>query len=137
MISNRIWEKKFGRNANHKKKEAQENALALMRRRGHTSTNVGTNTIVYRNPPPAQNPPGPTRAAPRGRNVPQQLQPVDAGWSGRSNNAVVPNVLKTAVTKVHRKDDKPLHPSWEAKRRLKEKESGGIVPSQGTKIKFA
>jgi hypothetical protein len=45
--------------------------------------------------------------------------------------------LKTAVIKADRKDVKPLHPSWEAKRRLKEKEGGGIVPSQGTKIKFA
>jgi len=86
---------------------------------------------VYRNLPPAQGPPGPTRPPPRGRSVPQQLQPVDAGWSGRSNNGVGANILK------NRKDDKPLHPSWEAKRRLKEKEGGGIVPSQGTKIKFA
>jgi len=135
IFCNRIWEKKFGRNANHKKKEAQENAVALTRKRGHTSTSVGHNTIVHRNLPPAQGPPGPTRLPPR--SVPQQLQPVDAGWSGRSNNAVGVSILKTAVTKAGRKDDKPLHPSWEAKRKLKEKEGGGIVPSQGTKIKFA
>jgi hypothetical protein len=33
-------------------------------------------------------------------------------------------------------ESKSLHPSWEAKRRQKEKESTGIVPSQGKKIKF-
>ena len=136
IFFNRIWEKKFGRNANHKKMEAQKSATALSHKRGHTSTSVGPNTIVYRNLPPAQGPPGPTRPPPRGRSVPQQLQPVDAGWSGRSNNAVGVNILRTAVTKAGRKDDKPLHPSWEAKRKLKEKEGGGIVPSQGTKIKF-
>jgi len=32
--------------------------------------------------------------------------------------------------------DKPLHPSWEAKRKMKEKQSDAIVPSQGKKIKF-
>jgi hypothetical protein len=29
-----------------------------------------------------------------------------------------------------------LHPSWEAKRRLKERERVGIVPGNGTKITF-
>lgn len=32
--------------------------------------------------------------------------------------------------------DRPLHPSWEAKRRLKEKMAASIVPSQGQKIVF-
>jgi len=31
---------------------------------------------------------------------------------------------------------KPLHPSWEAKRKLKEKDRVAIVPSQGKKITF-
>ena len=34
------------------------------------------------------------------------------------------------------KDDKPLHPSWEAKRKQKDKERGNIIPGQGKKIKF-
>ena len=33
-------------------------------------------------------------------------------------------------------DDRPLHPSWEAKRRLKENMTASIVPSQGKKIVF-
>ena len=33
-------------------------------------------------------------------------------------------------------DDKPLHPSWEAKRKLKEKQTAGIQAPQGKKIVF-
>lgn len=35
-----------------------------------------------------------------------------------------------------RNEDKPLHPSWEAKRKLKEKEKAAILPPQGKKIVF-
>jgi len=119
-----IWEKKFGRNANHNKKEAQEN-------RGHTSTTAVSNTILSRNVPPDQGPPRPSA---RGRNFPQQYQPIDANRDGRSSGAVS---VGRSVKRADRKGDKPLHPSWEAKRRLKEKEGAGIVPSQGTKIRFA
>ena len=50
------------------------------------------------------------------------------GGPGQSDNTR-PEAAKKA-------GDKPIHPSWEAKRKLKEKESIGIVPSQGKKIKF-
>ncbi|PFH53980.1 hypothetical protein AMATHDRAFT_771 [Amanita thiersii Skay4041] len=40
------------------------------------------------------------------------------------------------ATKAPRNDDRPLHPSWEAKKKLKEKMDVGIVPSQGKKIVF-
>lgn len=33
-------------------------------------------------------------------------------------------------------NSKPLHPSWEAKKRLKEKHSAAILPAQGTRLKF-
>ncbi|EJC98102.1 uncharacterized protein FOMMEDRAFT_143550 [Fomitiporia mediterranea MF3/22] len=36
----------------------------------------------------------------------------------------------------HDDHSKPLHPSWEAKRKLKEKLNPAIVPATGTKIKF-
>ncbi|CDO71453.1 hypothetical protein BN946_scf184909.g47 [Trametes cinnabarina] len=39
--------------------------------------------------------------------------------------------------KRKKSDDKPLHPSWEAKRKLKEKLNPSIVPAQGKKIKFS
>jgi hypothetical protein len=34
------------------------------------------------------------------------------------------------------KEERPLHPSWEAKRNLKQKEAARIVASEGKKIKF-
>lgn len=33
--------------------------------------------------------------------------------------------------------EKPLHPSWEAKKKLKEKQNPGIVAAQGKKITFS
>ena len=33
-------------------------------------------------------------------------------------------------------DDRPLHPSWVAKKRMKERSSAAIIPSQGKRIKF-
>ena len=33
-------------------------------------------------------------------------------------------------------DDKPLHPSWEAKKKLKQAQTDAIVPSQGKRLKF-
>jgi hypothetical protein len=34
------------------------------------------------------------------------------------------------------REERPLHPSWEAKKKQKEKQSAGILPPQGKKIKF-
>ena len=34
------------------------------------------------------------------------------------------------------RDNKPLHPSWEAKKRMKEKQTAAILPSQGTRMVF-
>jgi len=96
----RIWEKKFGRNAHHKKKEEESKAQAPK---------------IRNNTRPAT--PGSTRHS-------KADHPVDAGWNTRTVSAVVPATGR-------------LHPSWEAKRRLKEKQSIGIVPSQGKKIKFS
>lgn len=51
---------------------------------------------------------------------------------GEGFKAPEPSKLK----KDNKDKDKPLHPSWEAKRKLKEKQNDAIVPSQGKKIKF-
>ncbi|CAA7261516.1 unnamed protein product [Cyclocybe aegerita] len=128
-----IWEKKFGRNANHKKKEAEERALVLSRKnKGHTSViNTGSNAIHSTRTPSGHGPPGSTGPNPKSKNAPRQ-QPVDGGWGSRSTNTMTSQKLPGA-----KDNSKPLHPSWEAKRKLKEKESVGIVPSQGKKIKFS
>ena len=132
----RIWEKKFGRNANHKKKEAE--ALATVpppsyKNKGHGKPiNSGANAVRI------QGPPGSHSTQTGGKNVSQHKQPGDSGWGGRSKDVSTPvnRPLQRAAARLDKGEQK-LHPSWEAKRKLKEKESAGIVPSQGTKIKFA
>ena len=114
----RIWEKKFGRNANHKKKEREAN-LQDGKISAHTSK-VNIHKILG---PSAAT--GSTRNS-KGENFSQH--PVDAGWATRTAGASIPAVAGK---------DQPLHPSWEAKRRLKEKQGVAIVPSQGKKIKFS
>jgi hypothetical protein len=132
LFLSRIWEKKYGRNANHKKKEAEALAATQKKSKGHARPiNIGSNAL-----PTGQAPPGATRAQARGKAVAQQHQPVDGGWAGRAKGASGgSNVVSKPTAKPDTKEQK-LHPSWEAKRKLKEKESVGIVPSQGKKIKF-
>jgi len=81
----RIWEKKYGRNANHKKKEAE------------------SHNYRYHN-----------------KNGDSQVKPT----APRPHTVVNDN-------------DNSLHPSWEAKRKLKERQSVGIAQPQGTKIRFS
>ncbi|KAJ2919199.1 hypothetical protein MD484_g1230, partial [Candolleomyces efflorescens] len=100
-----IWEKKYGRNANHKKQETAENV---------EKAKMEAWSRVKKRPTDG----GPQRKIVRG---------------GEGFKAPEPS----AFSKKDNKDkDKPLHPSWEAKRKLKEKQNDAIVPSQGKKIKF-
>ncbi|KAG6890813.1 hypothetical protein C0995_003246 [Termitomyces sp. Mi166 len=106
-----IWEKKFGKNANHMKREAQAMGPD---RNGSTSRTADNKT------------------------APHHLRKVD---TRRSHTVAAPSsaLQKPTVVRNDMKrhvEEKPIHPSWEAKRKLKEKESVGIVPGQGTKIKF-
>ena len=116
--SHRIWEKKFGRNAHHKKRE-EEIKAQTRKIRGHTSKIAGSNNIR-----PAGLGSCATQGSTKDKSVSQVHHPVDAGWSSRAIPAVIP---ATGT----------LHPSWEAKRRLKEKQNIGNVASQGKKIKFS
>jgi len=68
---------------------------------------------------------------------------LDGGWKGGAENrnaAVRKSIGGTGVRadRGARRTAEPekLHPSWEAKRKLKEKQEIGVVPSQGKKIKF-
>ena len=74
----------------------------------------------------------------------------DKGWVGRRHGDSEPASVSVRVGskkrleqmhsrvqhKNHLHSEKPTHPSWEAKRKLKEKEGAGILPSQGKKIVF-
>ena len=107
----RIWEKKFGRNAHHKKKEEETRALARPVR-GHTSQITGSKPSKTQLRQDSSVTKGSLRHS-KDKSFPQVHNPTDAGSAGT------------------------LHPSWEAKRRLKEKQSIGIIASQGKKIKFS
>jgi hypothetical protein len=111
----RIWEKKFGRNANHKKKEEETRALARTIS-GHTTQITGSKTSKTQLRQGSSATKGSLR------------QSKDKSFSQVHNPDAGSAVVTPAST---------LHPSWEAKRRMKEKESIGIVASQGKKIKFS
>lgn len=89
-----IWEKKYGKNANHKRQEVESRVgRGIARRQG-----------VYPNKK-----------------------------SSGPGETVVPSGCRMAEDV----DKAKLHPSWEAKRRLKEKEKTSIVPSEGKKTVFS
>ena len=117
----RIWEKKYGKNANHVKKwkeeEVKENVAAAYESRGR----------------------GRGAASGRGRGAPN-----DRG-RGRGRGAGGPTGRPTALTTFaaqaksvsassNKKEDAPMHPSWEAAK--KRKEQVMVVPFQGKKIVF-
>lgn len=110
-LRDRIWEKKFGKGANHTKKQqaedearkAQQPDPSWSRSTTHTNTNF---TPIKARPTPEH--------------------------TGTSAAISRPPVRPATAVTI---EDRPLHPSWEAKRRLKEKQAG-VVPAQGTKIKF-
>ena len=114
----RIWEKKYGKNANHVQKQAAENARAKPSAKGLRNSREARD-----NGKPFGKPQHGSRSI---RPQSQQMQGQDSGWQQW------PSQSQRPLTK----EDKPLHPSWEAKKKLKEKQSVGIVPAQGKKIVF-
>ncbi|KAF8627437.1 hypothetical protein AX17_006251 [Amanita inopinata Kibby_2008] len=101
-----IWEKKYGKNANHKKKELEEKRGGKGEEARRRSHNKESKRATQRKPGS------------------EALAVANTGG------------YKTEDTRVSHNPERPLHPSWEAKKRLKEKMSLGIVPSQGKKIVF-
>lgn len=139
MFDYRIWEKKFGRGANHKKKELESRNEAPGQ-----GTERRPDTSVKHHP--SSRPgfsKGPPQKAFEVKPTPQYRQNADTGWSQRGTSSGVQVPISTVPLRSFappagsgRVEEKPMHPSWEAKRKLKEKESASIVPSQGKKIKF-
>jgi hypothetical protein len=122
---NSIWEKKYGKNANHKKQE--QGAEQLGKRRARQD--------VPRADRHRQN----TSSAPdtgfRGRS---EATSPSFGWAKRNKLSTerVPRG-ETPPKTTSTLERRPLHPSWEAKKKLKEKQSVEIVSAQGKKIRFA
>ncbi|KAH9891636.1 Bud-site selection protein [Cubamyces lactineus] len=131
-----IWEKKYGKNANHVKKQRESAAQGQQRQWNNGKGSKGPAREGGSGGKPGQGPP------PRGRGGPHGQRgsaggsggfappPADKGWPKKQGAGADRQQDK-------KKDDKPLHPSWEAKRKLKEKLNPSIVPAQGKKIKFS
>jgi hypothetical protein len=94
-----------------------------MRRGPRTATSGENRRFDARAPP-----------APSGEWVPPRV--ADKGWKGGATATIPPPPPARRRFEPPKQDSKPIHPSWEAKRRQKEKESAGIVPAAGKKIKF-
>ncbi|THH16981.1 hypothetical protein EW146_g3746 [Bondarzewia mesenterica] len=122
-----IWEKKYGKNAVHLKKRAEASSRSNQLRGMSRDSKMNLrNTSAPRHM-------GGPRAVPRpALNNPSAS--AQWGWSGTP--AKVPFDRQNSKSRQIVEDERPLHPSWEAKRKMKEKDVGSIVPSQGTRIKF-
>ncbi|KAL1728596.1 Bud-site selection protein, partial [Schizophyllum commune] len=84
-----IWEREYGKNANHKKKERDQ---ALEKRRQ---------------------------------------------WEERQQKRAAAAAAREERERAQAQEkSRPIHPSWEAKKKLKEKEAAAMVPSQGKKLVF-
>jgi hypothetical protein len=106
----RIWEKKYGKAAKHLQKREESGATD------------GVHTL---------------KAFKGGQAIPHRRLPDSSKHSSRARKA---DDVSTKHTSHLRKsggvDDRPLHPSWIAKIRMKEKSDAAIVPSQAKRIKF-
>lgn len=110
-LVSRIWEKKYGKGAKHLQKREESGAT-------HDTRTLRT---YFKRPQANRDP-----------------RLFDS--SKRNSRAQKANdILKEHTSHLRRAeavDDRPLHPSWIAKMRMKEKSNAAIVPSQGKRIKF-
>ncbi|KZO96926.1 Bud-site selection protein [Calocera viscosa TUFC12733] len=132
-----IWEKKYGKNANHIKKQREEmQAAGPTPGRGGFGRGRGRGAGAERGrgrggyqPRPGGFDPRNARKGARGRGG-----AVDSGWAGRAahiNSGARPVAPDPPAGPVQ---DKPMHPSWQAKKN--EKNTGQLVAAQGKKIVF-
>ncbi|KAJ7185606.1 Bud-site selection protein [Mycena filopes] len=158
-----IWEKKFGRGANHKKKEAEEAAAVQVATKARWEARKARGDP---DPPPA------VAGRGNGGRWTESKQVADGGWGARGGGGAAgsgagggagaglaqgsgharpkPAQWQKPAQGQGQRDkatggkaagaDAGLHPSWAAKKAMKEKmggTGGAIVPSQGKKIVFA
>lgn len=107
----RIWEKKYGKAAKHLQKREESGATDDMR----------TLKQPFRG----------GQAKPH-RRLPDSSK--HSPWAQKADDVSTKHTSHLRKSGVV--DDRPLHPSWIAKMRMKEKSAAAIVPSQGKRIKF-
>jgi hypothetical protein len=121
----RIWEKKYGKGAKHvikrREEEAEKNKMKEEKRRQRETASKRPRWATKN----AFEPPKQTDSGYGGRTVAKS----DRGNGGGKGD-------EQPLPKKSRREDKPLHPSWEAKKKMKKKESAAIMPPVGKKIVF-
>jgi len=106
-----IWEKKYGKGAKHLQKREESGAT-------HDTTTARKH---YKWP----------------QTNPHSRLPGSSKRDSRAEKTdYAPNKHTSHQRKSRAEDDRPLHPSWAAKMRMKERSSAVIIPSQGKRIKF-
>lgn len=131
----RIWEKKFGKNANHVKKRRQQETVGGSKRHLPDSIRVDRRSGKANSSSRSYWTPTESRAPTHGHE--QIRRPTLARPQGVKNSGST----EGRSERIRRKSDlrvnqgeQPLHPSWEAKMK---QQAASIVPSQGTKIVFS
>ncbi|KAF8842174.1 Bud-site selection protein [Paxillus ammoniavirescens] len=130
-----IWEKKFGKNANHVKQRETVQGLKRALPRPNTAPADRRSLVTKASAQHSFQSRPPGYGHERGFGQCTQSQSVPQN-TPRSN----PRSSKGGASQARighqgaKRDEQPLHPSWEAKRKQK---SASIVSSQGTKIVFS
>ncbi|TFY60499.1 hypothetical protein EVJ58_g5122 [Rhodofomes roseus] len=123
-----IWEKKYGKNANHVKKAHEGDVRDGQRRPSNRADSYGKGG-------PRQGGAGPDARQRRpGPGAYPTLRPFSNGTGSHDRGFITAG---PPLARAQPMEDKPLHPSWEAKKRLKEKQNPVVMPAQGKKITFA
>lgn len=121
----RIWEKKYGRGAKHvvkrREEETEKKKIKEEKRRQREAASKRPHWATKK----AFEPPKQTDSGYGGRTAAKS-----GGVDGDRRIDGQPPPKKP------RREDRPLHPSWEAKKQLKKKESAAIVPPAGKKVVF-
>jgi len=120
----RIWEKKYGKGAKHVVKQREEEAERMRVEEKRRKRQAGVRRPEWATKDTFE-PPKQTDSGYGGRVAARSGR---GGEGGRVDGQL--------SLKKPRREDKALHPSWEAKKRMKEKESAAIVPPVGKKIVF-
>ncbi|KAF9648027.1 Bud-site selection protein [Thelephora ganbajun] len=120
-----IWEKKYGKGAKHvvkrQEEETEKKRVKEEKRRQREATAKRPHWATKK----VFEPPKQTDSGYGGR-----IAVKSGGGSGGGRMDGQP------LLKKPRREDKALHPSWEAKKKMKEKESAAIIPPAGKKIVF-
>ncbi|KZV70175.1 Bud-site selection protein [Peniophora sp. CONT] len=129
-----IWEKKYGKGAKHLINGAADDAQqGRDGSRQRPNERQGPRQRDNGRAPQPGRPPQTNAGRPPQRDVvPRHQQPVQPYHPVPHFNGPPPPFRSTQKST----EEKPLHPSWEAKKRLKEQQSAGIRPPTGTRITF-